>query len=67
MKDTQRGLFDERYRVVTVESDRLLVRGVKSGQLLTIVNPQPEAPLTESDYPPGKLIALTDPTKAPIN
>jgi hypothetical protein len=35
--------------------------------VLTIVNPEPETPLTQEDYPPGKLIALTDPSTAPLN
>ena len=67
MKKTEKSIFEERYRVVAVESDRLLVRGILSGAVLTIVNPEPETPLTEEDYPPGKLIALTDPSSAPLN
>jgi hypothetical protein len=57
-------IFDEKYRVVGIEGDRLLVRGVQSGEVLTIVNPQPEAPLSQLEYPVGKLIALTDPSAA---
>jgi hypothetical protein len=30
-------IFDERYRVVAVEGDHLLVRGVLSGEVLTII------------------------------
>ena len=60
-------IFDEQYRVIAVESDRLLVRGILSGDVLTIINPEPETPLTQEDYPPGKLIALTDPLTAPLN
>ncbi|HEX9111229.1 MAG TPA: hypothetical protein VF845_07085 [Terriglobales bacterium] len=67
MKKTEKSIFEEQYRVVAVESDRLLVRGVLSGEVLTIVNPEPETPLTREDYPPGKLIALTDPSTAPPN
>jgi hypothetical protein len=67
MKETAKSIFEEQYRVVAVESDRLLVRGVLSGEVLTIVNPEPETPLTQEDYPPGKLIALTDPSTAPLN
>jgi hypothetical protein len=55
-------IFDEKYRVVGVESDRLLVRGVHSGDVLTIINPQPEVPISHEEYPVGKLIALTDPS-----
>jgi hypothetical protein len=60
-------LFDEKYRVVGVESDRLLLRGVYSGDVLTIVNSESEIPLTQKEYPLGKLIALTDPSSAPLN
>jgi hypothetical protein len=60
-------LFEERYRVVSVESHRLTIRGVRSGKVLTIVNPDPDTPLTPADYPPGKLIALSDPSTKPAN
>jgi hypothetical protein len=60
-------VFDEQYRVVAIESDRLLIRGILSGNVLTIINPEPETPLNQEDYPPGKLIALTDPSTAPLN
>jgi len=60
-------IFDEKYRVVAIEGDRLVVRGILSGDVLTIVNPEPENPLTQGEYPPGKLIALTDPSAAPLN
>jgi hypothetical protein len=52
--------FNDEYRVVSVESQRMIVRGVRSGEVLTIVNSQPEVPLRAEDYPPGGLIALTD-------
>jgi hypothetical protein len=60
-------IFDEKYRVVAIESDRLLIRGVVSGDVLAIVNPEPETPLSQEDYPLGKLISLTDPSVAPLN
>jgi len=60
-------IFDEKYRVVAVESQCLVIRGVRSGRVLTIMNPDPETPLTLADYPPGKLIALSDPSAAPLN
>ena len=60
-------IFDEQYRVIAVESDRLLIRGILSGDVLAIVNPQPEVPLSPEDYPLGKLIALTDPSAAPLD
>ena len=67
MNHTEKSIFEERYRVVAVESDRLVIRGVLSGEMLTIINPEPEIPLSQEDYPPGKLIALTDPSTAPLN
>lgn len=67
MKKTGKSIFDEQYRVVSIDGDRLLVRGIRSGQVLTIVNPEPATPLSERDYPPGKLIALSDPSLAPQN
>ncbi|MGA2415350.1 MAG: hypothetical protein ABSF59_12930 [Candidatus Sulfotelmatobacter sp.] len=67
MLETGRSIFDERYRVLSVEADRLRIRGILSGKVLTIINPEPEIPLTEADYPTGKLIALTDPSTATLN
>jgi hypothetical protein len=67
MEEREKSIFDEKYRVVAVERDRLLVRGVVSGEELTIINPEPETPLNQEDYPPGKLIALTDPSTSPRN
>jgi hypothetical protein len=60
-------IFDEQYRVVAIEGDRLVIRGILSGEVLAIVNPEPETPLTPDDYPLGKLIALTDPSATPLN
>ena len=57
-------IFDEKYRVVAVESHRLVVRGVLSNEVL-VINATPETPLKEEDYPLGGLIALTDPSNAP--
>jgi hypothetical protein len=67
MKKAEKSIFDQQYRVIAVESDRLLIRGILSGEVLTIMSTEPEAPLTPRDYPPGKLIALTDPSSAPLN
>ena len=58
-------VFDEQYRVVAIEGDRLVIRGILTGDVLTILNPESDTPLTEKEYPPGKLIALTDPSQAP--
>ena len=62
MSDARVAIFDEKYRVVAVESQSLTIRGVRSGEVLTIINPDPETPLTTAEYPPGKLIALSDPS-----
>jgi hypothetical protein len=67
MKDTRAEIFDEQYRVVSVESQRLTIRGIRSGEVLTIFNPDPATPLTPNDFPQGKLIALTDPSTAPLD
>ncbi|MGA8153438.1 MAG: hypothetical protein WB952_20980 [Terriglobales bacterium] len=63
----EKSIFDQQYRVVAVEGDRLVVRGILSGEVLTIINPEPQTPLSQEEYPPGKLIALTDPSTAPLN
>jgi hypothetical protein len=60
-------IFDEKYRVIGVEGDRLMVRGILSGDVLTIVNPMPQAPLSQDEYPVGKLIALSDPSDNVVN
>jgi len=60
-------VFDEKYRVVRVEGDRLLLRGVHTGDVLTILNSEPGMPLTPEEYPVGKLVALSDPCGAPLN
>ena len=48
MKEAEMSIFDEQYRVV-VESDRLLVRGILSRDVLTIINTEPETPLIRED------------------
>jgi hypothetical protein len=67
VKEPEVSIFAEQYRVVAVEGDRLVVRGILSGQVLTIINPEPDIPLSQLDFPPGKLIALTDPSTSPPN
>jgi hypothetical protein len=62
-----RSIFEEQYRVVSIEGDRLVIRGILSGDVLTIINPEPSTPLTQEEYPVGKLIALTDPSQTPLN
>jgi hypothetical protein len=60
-------IFNEEYRVVSVEGQHLTIRGVRTGKVLTIINTDPAAPLTPSEYPPGKLIALSDPSQSQPN
>lgn len=67
MKETATSIFEEKYRVIAVESNQLVIRGVLSGEVLTIINPEPETPLSTKDYPLGKLIALADPSTEPLN
>jgi len=55
-------IFEEKYRVIAIDEQNLILRGVRSGEVLTIKNADPENPLTAEDYPPGKLIALNDPS-----
>jgi len=64
MKPENRKIFDEAYRVLAVESQRLTIQGVRSGEVLTIQTENPEFPLSAAEYPPGQLIALTDPSGA---
>ena len=64
MKVEKRELFEEEYRVLAVESQSLTIQGVRSGEVLTIINQTPGSPLTEADYPPGKLISLSDPSNS---
>ena len=54
-------IFDEKYKVVALEEQCLIIRGVLSGNVL-IINTGPEFPITEEAFPPGKLIALSDPS-----
>jgi hypothetical protein len=60
-------IFDETYRVIAVESQSLIVQGNVTGEVLTIVNTDPEIPIREEDYPVGQLIALSDPTTPGVN
>jgi len=62
MKTENWKIFDEEYRVLAVESQRLTIQGVRSGEVLTIKTENPDAPLTAAEYPPGQLIALRDPS-----
>jgi hypothetical protein len=65
MSSSHQDLFGEAYRVLEVDGQSLTIQGVKSGKVRTILNPNPEDPLSARDYPPGKLIALSDPSNTP--
>jgi hypothetical protein len=66
MNEDHMAIFDEQYRVVGIDSQRLVIRGVRSGEVL-VINADPEVPLVPEDYPLGKLIALSDPSAATAN
>jgi hypothetical protein len=55
-------IFDEQYRVVSVSGDTLVIKGILSDRILTITNSDPTTPIKPEQFPPGKLIALTDPS-----
>ena len=55
-------IFGERYRVIAVDAQNLVVKSVKSGEVVTITNANPATPFTQKDYPPGKLIAISAPS-----
>ena len=63
----KREIFDEAYRVLAVEGQSLTIQGVQSGTVLTIVNQSPHSPLSQAEFPPGRLIELSDPTDSPVN
>lgn len=62
MRHYRADIFSETYRVVAAESQNLIIQGLRSGEVLTIV---PETPLKAEQYPPGKLIELSDPSSGP--
>ena len=60
-------LFSERYRVIAVEAERLIIKGIITGTVLTIVNSDACIPLTSEEYPLGKLVVLSDPCASAPN
>jgi hypothetical protein len=58
-------IFDERYRVIAVSDQNLVLQGEQSGKVLTINAADYGAPITEEEYPVGKLVALSDPGTTP--
>jgi hypothetical protein len=53
-------IFDESTKFVSVESQRLVIRGVLSGNVL-VIKTGSEFPLSEGAFSPGQLITLSDP------
>jgi len=43
-------IFDEQYRVVAIEGDRLFIRGILSGEVIAILNPEPETPSARQTF-----------------
>ena len=56
-------IFTQRYRVVAVDERNLVLKGIHSGEVVTIVSADPTTPFTQEEYPLGKLIALSDPSQ----
>lgn len=56
-------IFSERYRVIAVDSQSLVIRGISSGEVL-VINSDPTFPLNQESFPVGKLIELSDPAAA---
>jgi hypothetical protein len=63
----KREIFNERYRVIAVSAQNLILRGEQSGKVLTISAAEYGAPITQEEYPVGKLVALSDPSRGPEN
>jgi hypothetical protein len=55
-------IFEQQYRVIAIDDQNLILRGIRSGDVLTITNADPANPLSSEEYPPGKLVALKDPS-----
>jgi hypothetical protein len=59
-------IFEEKYKVIDVESHSLTIRGVLSGNILRI-NTDSELCLDGAEFAVGNLILLSDPSAAPPN
>ena len=67
MKNTAAFMFEEQYQVVAVENGCLVIQGTVSGTVLTIKHSGPETSPSPTEFPPGTLIALSNPLTAPTN
>lgn len=63
MDTSTTSVFREQYRVVAVQADSILLRGTVTGDMVTVINGDPLAPIDPNEFPVGKLIALTDPSE----
>jgi hypothetical protein len=59
-------IFDEKYRVIAVERQSLVIRGILSGNVI-VIKTDPEFPLTEETFHRGNLIVLSDPATVAAN
>jgi hypothetical protein len=59
-------IFDEEYKVIAVENQRIVIRGVLSGNVL-VIKTAPEFPLSEGGFSSGQLITLSDPAAGAPN
>lgn len=59
-------IFDEEYKVVAVESQSLVIRGVLSGEVL-VIKTVPELHLRKEAVQVGQLITLSDPAAGTPN
>jgi hypothetical protein len=64
---SQDAIFNEQYRVIAVDDRSLILRGIHSGEMLTIQNAGPDTPISQEDFPVGKLVVLGDPSSGPAN
>ncbi len=55
-------IFSEKYRVIGLEEQSLILQGVRSGEVLKIKNADVSHPLQRKNIPWGKLIALSNPS-----
>lgn len=66
MHQNAMNIFDEQYRVVAVESHSLTIRGERSGDVL-VIKADSDNPISQEEFPLGKLIRLSDPLRRAAN
>ncbi len=55
-------MFNEAFRVIAVDDQSLTLRGVNSGEIVTIHTADFASPFSAEDYPVGQLMSLTAPS-----